>query len=163
MIAWMLQNAVVATVLALLVWGTCHWKRLGPAARHALWMLVLIKLLMPPVVSWPWAVTNPLARAQAAPGAPVGQDTFEAPPAPASPVPGEPGSLRTPATGPEGRYWTLQRAVEVLTVVWLSGVAAYLLLQGVRIVRIARRTATAKQAPALEEMAARLSLKVTAK
>src|SRR5512137_2592317 len=157
MIAWMLQNAVVATVLALLVWGICHWRRLGPAARHGLWLLVLIKLLMPPVVSWPWAVTNPLARAQAAPGARLGQDTFEAPPAPASLLPGEPGSLQTPAAGIEGRNWTLQRAVEVLTVIWLSGVAVYLLLQGMRIVRLARRTATAKQAPALEEVAAELS------
>ena len=157
MIAWMLQNAVVAAVLALLVWGICHWRRLGPAARHGLWLLVLIKLLMPPVVSWPWAVTNPLARAQAGPGARADQDTFEAPPAPLSAAPVKPGSLQTHAAGLEGGYWTLQRAVDVLTVVWLSGAAVYLLLQGMRIVPLARRTAAAKQAPALEEVAAELS------
>ena len=63
MIGWMVQNAVVATGLALLVWGVCRWRRLGPAARHGLWLLVLIKLVTPGVVAWPWAVGMPVSGA----------------------------------------------------------------------------------------------------
>jgi hypothetical protein len=29
--------------------------------RHALWLIVLIKLMTPPVVHWPWALPNPTA------------------------------------------------------------------------------------------------------
>src|SRR5512140_2180535 len=68
MIGWMLQNGLTAAVLAGLVWAVCRWGRLGPAARHALWLLVLLKLMMPPVATWPWAVANPVGRVQAADG-----------------------------------------------------------------------------------------------
>ena len=72
MIGWILQNGVTAAALAVLVWAVCRWGRLGPAARHALWLLVLIKLVMPPVATWPWAVANPAARVQAADGREMG-------------------------------------------------------------------------------------------
>src|SRR5262249_38810532 len=28
----------------------------GPATRHALWLVVLVKLVTPPLLSWPWPV-----------------------------------------------------------------------------------------------------------
>src|SRR3954467_7272950 len=49
----------------------------GPVGRHALWLIVLVKLLTPPLVVWPWAVRAPLgvagldARAAPAPVAPA--------------------------------------------------------------------------------------------
>src|SRR5205085_1985023 len=34
----------------------CRLGRLSPAVRHALWLLVLLKFLIPPFVDWPWAL-----------------------------------------------------------------------------------------------------------
>jgi beta-lactamase regulating signal transducer with metallopeptidase domain len=56
MILWAVQNAVVTLVLAIVVALLCHAARLGPASRHALWLVVLIKLMTPPMVVWPWAL-----------------------------------------------------------------------------------------------------------
>src|SRR5947209_15163307 len=55
MLFWLLQNTVLAGLLALAVALLCRWKRVGPALRHALWVLVLLRLVWPPgVVTWPW-------------------------------------------------------------------------------------------------------------
>jgi beta-lactamase regulating signal transducer with metallopeptidase domain len=37
--------------------------RLSPVVRHALWLLVLIKFVTPPLVAWPWAAPDPLGLA----------------------------------------------------------------------------------------------------
>src|SRR5687768_14713772 len=57
---WTIQSLAVSAVLAAAVWIVCRIGRLGPVSRHALWLVVLIKLLTPPLVAWPWAVPNPL-------------------------------------------------------------------------------------------------------
>lgn len=52
-----LHNAAVATLLALLVWGFTRICRKPPVA-HLLWLLVLVKLVTPPVVNfhlWNWS------------------------------------------------------------------------------------------------------------
>jgi beta-lactamase regulating signal transducer with metallopeptidase domain len=55
MLFWLLQNTVLAGLLALGVTLLCRWRRVGPALRHALWVLVLLRLLWPPgIVTWPW-------------------------------------------------------------------------------------------------------------
>ncbi len=51
---WMLFHTAAVLLLAIVVLIVCRWSRLGPAARHALWLLVLLKLLVPPFVAWPW-------------------------------------------------------------------------------------------------------------
>jgi beta-lactamase regulating signal transducer with metallopeptidase domain len=56
MFAWLILHSVIVLALALLVGLVGRWFRLGPAGRHALWLVVLVKFLMPPVVSWPWAL-----------------------------------------------------------------------------------------------------------
>ena len=56
MLWWLLQNTIVAAVLAVGVLLVCRWRRIGPAGRHLLWLVVLVKLVTPPLVSWPWAV-----------------------------------------------------------------------------------------------------------
>lgn len=53
MLAWTLDNLIVATLLAGAVYLICHWRVLSPAMRHALWAVVLVKLLMPPLFAWP--------------------------------------------------------------------------------------------------------------
>ena len=58
MLWWLLQNALVATVLAGLVALFCRFARPSPAVRHALWLIVLIKLMAPPIVYWPWSAES---------------------------------------------------------------------------------------------------------
>lgn len=52
-VAWLeasiAANALSAIVLALLAWGVGRWVR-RPAVRHALWLVVLLDLLTPPIV-----------------------------------------------------------------------------------------------------------------
>src|SRR3954469_18428879 len=58
-------NAALARVLALIVWCVTRFIR-QPALAHVLWVLVLVKLVTPAVVSIPWAIegarTNELAQ-----------------------------------------------------------------------------------------------------
>jgi beta-lactamase regulating signal transducer with metallopeptidase domain len=55
MLGWSAQTTVIAMVLAAIAILASRSTRLGPAARHVLWLVVLIKLLTPPVVDWPWS------------------------------------------------------------------------------------------------------------
>ena len=56
---WIFQNVGVTAVLAAVVALICRTTRLGPVARHALWVLVLVKFVTPPLVSWPWTAPDP--------------------------------------------------------------------------------------------------------
>ena len=56
MLWWVVQNLVITGVLAAAVVLACRTFRPCPALRHALWLLVLIKLVTPPLVTWPWAL-----------------------------------------------------------------------------------------------------------
>ena len=47
MLAWFAWNTVAAAVLAGVVLVVCRLHRLSPAVRHALWLVVLLKLLTP--------------------------------------------------------------------------------------------------------------------
>src|SRR5215471_9658743 len=62
MIGWMLQNFIVTAVLAALVWLACRILRPGPAMQHALWLVLLIKLVTPPVFPSPWTVEDLVSR-----------------------------------------------------------------------------------------------------
>jgi len=59
---WIFQNVVVTAALALVVAMVCRVSlfRIGPVARHALWLVVLVKFVTPPLVVWPWAMPDPL-------------------------------------------------------------------------------------------------------
>ena len=56
---WLFQNAVVTAALALVVLLVCRFVRIGPVARHALWVLILVKFVTPPVIEWPWPAPDP--------------------------------------------------------------------------------------------------------
>src|SRR5215472_1073151 len=56
MLWWALQDLVITAMLAGVVWVVCRLGRVGPVARHAMWVVVLVKMLTPPLVTWPWAV-----------------------------------------------------------------------------------------------------------
>src|SRR6266478_4283488 len=58
MVWWLVQNTFVAAVLAGVVALACRFAKPGPAVRHALWLVVLIKLMAPPIIYWPWTAES---------------------------------------------------------------------------------------------------------
>ncbi|HEV3143071.1 MAG TPA: M56 family metallopeptidase, partial [Gemmataceae bacterium] len=58
MFIWLLHNTILAGLLATGVALLCRFRRIGPALRHALWLLVLVRLLMPPgLLNWPMEIS----------------------------------------------------------------------------------------------------------
>ncbi len=55
MLGWFAETTLVASGLAVVAALASRLRPIGPTARHALWLVVLIKLMTPPLVSWPWA------------------------------------------------------------------------------------------------------------
>src|SRR5260370_12603666 len=58
MLWWLVENTVFAAILAGVVALLCRCFRPGPAVRHALWLVVLLKLLTPPFLHWPWPTAD---------------------------------------------------------------------------------------------------------
>jgi beta-lactamase regulating signal transducer with metallopeptidase domain len=72
MLWWFAETTLVAAALAALATGIGRWGRLGPAARHALWLVVLIKLVTPPLFRCPLpASLRPIAPEATAATAPA--------------------------------------------------------------------------------------------
>ena len=69
MFSWLIVHTVTTAATAVVVAAACRWLRLGPAARHLLWLVVLVKLLTPPIICWPWALP-PFGASPAPPAAP---------------------------------------------------------------------------------------------
>ena len=59
---WIVSNAILASALALVVAVLAQFIR-TPALRHALWMLVLVKLITPPLWKLPIEIRDPSAEA----------------------------------------------------------------------------------------------------
>ena len=55
MVGWIAETTLVAAGIALVAWFASRVLASGPTVRHALWLVVLIKLVTPPLFSWPWA------------------------------------------------------------------------------------------------------------
>ncbi len=139
----MLGNAAVAAFLALLalaVGFTCR----SPAVRHFLWVVVLLKLVTPPLFHFPLAILPA---------------SFEAPPADSLPLIGcimqpLPTSFESNACSLEGMertsdWWerySLTRADHWACVVWIAGTAAWFFWQGRRIIWFGRRLGRAEDA-----------------
>jgi bla regulator protein BlaR1 len=170
-----LVNAASATVLAILVAGLGRLLAGRPAALHCLWLLVLLKLVTPPLFEVPILGWNSgLATDQ-----PVAAK-FEAPTVAAEPenpgiapgtllaevlAPAGPESLHDPITEEEP-FWPRWRSTLVpwLGMVWLTGSGLTLVLAAVRINRFRRLLREAYPAPAevqdrVRELSERLGLK----
>jgi beta-lactamase regulating signal transducer with metallopeptidase domain len=65
MLWWLAHNTVTASVLALAVLLLCRFWSFRPSIRHALWLVVLLKLIAPPFVAWPWNPLEAMGLAQA--------------------------------------------------------------------------------------------------
>jgi beta-lactamase regulating signal transducer with metallopeptidase domain len=58
MLWWTIQHSLVVAALAAVVAVFCRVGRLRPAVEHALWVVVLLKLLAPSPITWPWSVPD---------------------------------------------------------------------------------------------------------
>ncbi len=57
MCQWLIVHTIVTAATAVLAAAACRCFRLGPAVRHLLWLVVLVKFLTPPIVYWPWTLS----------------------------------------------------------------------------------------------------------
>ena len=135
---WLFQNAVVTAALAVAVLALCRIGRIGPVARHALWVIVLVKFVTPPVIVWPWPAPDPFglgsASVLATPGAEAAVDAgaIALPPAPAD----DAGDVRAErsvviaATSTSAVVWAIW--------IWIVGAVGLLALEALRLARLAR-------------------------
>jgi beta-lactamase regulating signal transducer with metallopeptidase domain len=75
MLQWLIVHTTVTAALAVVAAAAGRCFRLGPAARHFLWLIVLVKFLTPPVIYWPWPLpawpVEPPPQPTAPPSAPM--------------------------------------------------------------------------------------------
>jgi beta-lactamase regulating signal transducer with metallopeptidase domain len=158
-----LSNALMASVLALAAFAVSRlWRR--PALAHALWLLVLIKLITPPLfpVAMPWPMTVELAAVEAPPHEPpplafdwrlpledgeLAATSFAGAPLPppmeplVMPVAGEAVVVPPPSTLTETAFdWTplLNYATAGLLLIWLAGSLGWFTLLAYRIGKFQR-------------------------
>jgi beta-lactamase regulating signal transducer with metallopeptidase domain len=53
---WLVTNALVVAGLYPVAWLLCRLCRNRPAVSHLVWLVLLVKLVAPPLVYWPWSV-----------------------------------------------------------------------------------------------------------
>jgi beta-lactamase regulating signal transducer with metallopeptidase domain len=163
-----LSNVLMAAVLAL---PAAAVARLGrrPALAHALWLLVLLKLLTPPLIPipvlWPGGATEAgdQIAADARPGPPVGAAGPLAGDMLGVALPGVAEAPGEPAPAPAAGAPAPDRAVaaaaapwrEILVVVWLGVSALWFVWAALQVRRFRRLLQHARLAPAVVQDAAR--------
>ncbi len=167
---WILQNVVITAALAALVATICRVFPIGPVARHALWVLVLVKFVTPPLVVWPWAVPDPLGIATVTAAANDRQEvaTLAAEPDALSASHGDDVALKDRADDvSQGDRRDRAMAAMGATAwpwllgMWAAGSLCLLGIEGVRLARLARRVRTAAPAgPAIVNRVAALSARL---
>jgi beta-lactamase regulating signal transducer with metallopeptidase domain/tetratricopeptide (TPR) repeat protein len=172
MSSWIIESSITAALLAGSIAFLSRALRPPPALRHALWLVVLVKLLLPPVVAWPFTVPEvPLlaglftAGSDERPASAV-DGPFHAPPGPD----GEETALAD--RSPEGPFGSPSGLAgggapaasigsHILGLGWVAGALALAGLEGVRILRLRRVLARSQPAPGrIEELVAELSLRL---
>ena len=166
---WLFQNVVITTALAVMVLMVCRLTRIGPVARHALWVLVLVKFVTPPLVVWPWAAPDPLGLAALevrADGRSIAHASGSHIVATGDPVPDARtavGSARSDEPAIIGSRDRSGAHVSAETLFWLLGLWAagsvgLLGVESVRLTRLARRLRAATPAsPAIVNRVVELS------
>ncbi len=160
-------NAVLVTALAVVVWGATRLVR-RPALGGVLWLLVLVKLLTPPMVSVPvpdFRARDPVAEPLPPRPAPRGAfkdlppgDVFPADLPPAATFPVEPRVPDPPSWAARVRWqWAVIAA-------WCAGSVAWIVFAAVRIRRFQRALrlappASARVAAVVTETARRIGLR----
>jgi beta-lactamase regulating signal transducer with metallopeptidase domain len=139
----MLGNAAIAAVLCLLALAAGRVCR-SPTVRHLLWVLVLLKLVTPPLFHIPLAVLPASWAAPPAEPLPFVGCVLQPPPS-------TPAAADSPVKGREHApaWWERYRVAGAdhwTLVVWIAGAAGWFIWQGRRIVRFRRRVARAEDA-----------------
>jgi beta-lactamase regulating signal transducer with metallopeptidase domain len=164
---WLFQNLVATAALAAMVALVCRATSIGPVARHALWVLVLVKFVTPPLVVWPWNAPDPLGLAASTverrltttdgptmTGGPPLQDSEVT-----SPAPFDPSALTGQRDRPAPRMSAAQMSWFLW--IWAAGSIGLMAIEGVRLVRLARRVKRATPAdPAIVHRVAQLSARL---
>ena len=146
MVWWVFQHVVSTAALAAAVAIVCRLARFGPVVRHALWVLVLVKFVMPPLVVWPWTAPDPFgvavlgrgmadSAAAAVPfdrslGSQAATETVELTPD-GAPLADERRDPWVSGTGENTWFWLLR--------LWATGSLCMLGLEGLRMARLAAR------------------------
>lgn len=168
---WLFQNVVITAVLAAVVIAVCRLTRLGPVARHALWLIVLVKFVTPPLVAWPWTVPDPLGiatldeRPAHSFSPPVGavRISDDARPSDGDAFPAAAASIsRTPvdARQPAARFASTLGWSWILWL-WAAGSLVVATVEGARLVRLGRQIATSEPGdPAIVDRIAALSARM---
>ncbi len=188
MLWWFAETTLVATILACAAALFGRLPRMGPSGRHVLWLVVLIKLVTPPMIKAPWTVSPPGSWRPARNDRAVSETNS---PRDALPPPSEPAlDVTAPGAGEDsgpdlapvpvtiGASGTAQRADTIATepqttgtirqcllAAWVSGSVAVGLTQLLRIVRFRRRLTDAVPAPEwlageAKKMGVRLGIRV---
>jgi beta-lactamase regulating signal transducer with metallopeptidase domain len=55
MLGWFVDTMLVASGLTVVAVIGSRLRSIGPTTRHALWLVVLVRLVTPPLFCWPWA------------------------------------------------------------------------------------------------------------
>jgi beta-lactamase regulating signal transducer with metallopeptidase domain len=155
---WLAQTTCIAAALAVVVAGVCRLGRPSPAIRHALWLVVLLKLLAPPLVAWPWHLPE-IHPGQAfrqvmgsekdpSAGTPV-EETSQADLLAAASE-SDPAVLEHSLGVPEQTAgWTAIDSTSLALFLWLAGAALTGAWQLFRVLRFRRLFARGKPAPAV--------------
>src|SRR5262245_62961071 len=53
---WLVTNALVVAGLYPLAWLLCRLCRSRPAVAHLVWLVLMVKLVAPPLLYWPWSL-----------------------------------------------------------------------------------------------------------
>ncbi|HEX5069726.1 MAG TPA: M56 family metallopeptidase [Vicinamibacterales bacterium] len=152
---WLFQNLVVTALVAGVVALVCRTTRVGPVVRHALWLLVLIKFVTPPVLVWPWSAPDPLGLAalDARQAAAIDLAAAGMPSVAGSAVSAiEPTAgfveISTPAAPVARSTAGLAAAAwPWLIAIWIAGSVYVLMLETVRLARLARQIRRAVPGP----------------
>ena len=161
------ENTVGAAILALAVFGITRFWR-NPTVRHALWLLVLLKLVAPPLISIPLIRTSVRATPsspQIAASSPVDRSAMDhrldetspaARPRQVTPLGSSPNVAPDRITA---KSWLHDLSHGVLImVVWAAVSTIWLVIAGVRIIRFHRAVKRAAAADSqIGEMAAEVA------
>ncbi|WP_020472725.1 M56 family metallopeptidase [Zavarzinella formosa] len=156
---WLAANTVTVAVMIPVVMAGCRLFRHRPAVQHLLWVIVLVKLITPPLVSLPWPTASLERVAEPVP-LPQPTTTIEEMPLPridSSRLPESlPKSLPTEVVAtafpvieakPVERTNDGPLATRLLFVLWVSGGLVWLAMQARRIARHRRIVRMASPAP----------------
>ncbi len=146
--SWLVPHLVGSLLLAVGVAVICKLGKFRPAICHALWLVVLLKLMIPPVVAWPWALGDLdfFSSVTSVSSAPAADTTLNA--ATALPQQTASGSQAS-----EWTYWTPPLISRMALVrwgvpgVWVMGALMMAAMQAVRLRRFKTLLASGQPAP----------------